>query len=132
VAMFDCNDLKPVNDNYGHEKGDIYLQTACRIICKVYAHSPVFRIGGDEFAAILQESDYHAREKLERAFEEMIDEVNAAAENDWERASIASGLAAYDPAIDRDLESVLRRADEMMYEHKKRYKESRGEDAEPR
>ncbi|MDO4808332.1 MAG: cache domain-containing protein, partial [Coriobacteriales bacterium] len=54
VGIFDCDNLKKVNDMYGHEKGDVYLKTACRLICRVFQHSPVFRIGGDEFAAILQ------------------------------------------------------------------------------
>lgn len=45
IAVFDCNDLKSINDNYGHDKGDIYLKTACMTICNVFAHSPVFWIG---------------------------------------------------------------------------------------
>ena len=46
--------LKLINDTYGHEKGDIYLKTACNAICDVFRHSPVFRMGGDEFAVLLQ------------------------------------------------------------------------------
>lgn len=59
IVMFDCDGLKKVNDDYGHEKGDLYLQNACRLICRVFAHSPVFRIGGDELVALLEkETNY--------------------------------------------------------------------------
>ena len=62
IGMFDCDNLKLINDQYGHDKGDVYLKTACRLICRVFQHSPVFRIGGDEFAVILQNDDYENRE----------------------------------------------------------------------
>jgi GGDEF domain-containing protein len=52
--MFDLNDLKHINDRYGHERGDEYIVNCCRLICQVFKHSPVFRIGGDEFVALLR------------------------------------------------------------------------------
>lgn len=58
VAVFDCDNLKSINENYGHEKGDLYLKTASRLICRIFAMSPVFRIGGDEFSVILQDVDF--------------------------------------------------------------------------
>ena len=50
VVMIDINGLKAVNDNYGHANGDLYIKGCCHIICEVFKHSPVYRIGGDEFA----------------------------------------------------------------------------------
>ena len=119
VAMFDCNNLKTINDNYGHEKGDAYLRAACRLICRVYAHSPVFRIGGDEFASILQADDFAKREELDRIFECSAENINSVAENEWDKVSIARGIVEYDPEVDDSMESVLRRADSVMYENKK-------------
>ena len=58
VGVFDCDNLKVINDRYGHDKGDIYLKSATRLICQVFQHSPVFRIGGDEFTVILRNEDY--------------------------------------------------------------------------
>ena len=58
IAMFDVNNLKLVNDNNGHDAGDEYLNRACHLICNIFKHSPVFRIGGDEFVAILTGDDY--------------------------------------------------------------------------
>ena len=124
VIMFDCNELKVINDTYGHEKGDLYLQKACRTICKVYSHSPVFRIGGDEFVAILQDEDWKQQTELERQFEQAAADINAVAANPWDRVNVAVGTANFNPEKDPDMESVFRRADVLMYENKKRMKEA--------
>ncbi|MBR3313627.1 MAG: GGDEF domain-containing protein [Atopobiaceae bacterium] len=47
VGMFDCDNLKVVNDKFGHEKDDVCPMTACHLICRVFQNSPVFRIGGE-------------------------------------------------------------------------------------
>ncbi|MCR4656121.1 MAG: transporter substrate-binding domain-containing protein [Lachnospiraceae bacterium] len=75
VGIFDCNDLKKINDEYGHDKGDIYLKAASRLICTVYEHSPVFRIGGDEFAVFLLNTDFENREELLKVFENRRSEI---------------------------------------------------------
>ena len=119
VVMFDCNRLKEINDEYGHERGDAYLQTAAKVICQIFAHSPVFRLGGDEFAVLLQRQDYTERETLLQAFDRITEEINAHAENPWEKVDIAKGMAEFRPGIDTDLDQVMRRADEQMYENKR-------------
>ena len=123
VVSFDCNNLKRINDEYGHERGDIYLQKTCRLICQVFAHSPVFRLGGDEFGVIMQETDYTNREALLRAFEESVKANNAAAANPWEKVSVAHGTAVFTPGEDQTAEQVVNRADRYMYENKKQFKE---------
>ena len=122
VGMFDCNDLKTINDTYGHEKGDIFLKTATRVICKVFQHSPVFRIGGDEFAVILRNDDFWNREELVRKFEEDSAAISAAAENPWEKVSVSMGIAVYDPQTDHCVNDTVRRADKVMYVNKKAQK----------
>lgn len=119
IVMFDCDCLKQINDVYGHEKGDIYLQTACRLICVTFSHSPVFRVGGDEFAAILQQEDYQRREALLSAFDRAADEQNAAHPAPWEQVHISKGVALCDREHGENAESVLSRADAEMYEDKK-------------
>ncbi len=122
IGILDCNDLKTVNDGYGHEKGDIYLKTACRLICKTFQHSPVFRIGGDEFAVILKGDDFRNRETLTAAFEQSMAEISAAAKNKWEEVHIAMGIAEYDPEQDSTIQDTIRRADEAMYTKKRQGK----------
>ena len=124
ICMFDCDDLKQVNDEYGHDKGDIYLQTASRLICKVYQHSPVFRIGGDEFAAVLQNEDLMNREALGEAFEKGMADSRSA-KNKWEQVHVAMGIAVYDNTQDHSVIDTMRRADKKMYMNKKDYKSAR-------
>ena len=124
VGMFDCNNLKYINDKYGHDKGDEYLKAASRLICRVFQHSPVFRIGGDEFAVILQNEDYYNREELIGLFDADESEINRLAENEWDEVNVAIGIADYDPSIDGTVIDTMRRADKMMYENKRSKKGS--------
>ena len=119
VGMFDCDDLKSVNDQYGHEKGDLYLKKACHLICCVFPRSPVFRIGGDEFSVILRYEDYMNMDVQVKQFERTAAEITASTDNIWEQVRISMGIAVYDPKTDHTVQDVVRRADEIMYENKR-------------
>ena len=123
VGVFDCDDLKGINDRYGHDKGDEYLKAASRLICAVFRHSAVFRVGGDEFAAVLLNEDYERRAGLTDLFYSESDKINSSVENEWERVHTAMGIATFDPRIDRSVSDTVRRADKIMYEHKRGGKE---------
>lgn len=120
IAMIDLNFLKKINDTYGHEKGNVTIIRLCQIICKTYKHSPVFRIGGDEFVVILKGEDlknrYHLRQLLYDRLRELKDDKTL---EPWEQPSAALGMALYDPNVDRTVSNVLKRADEEMYKNKK-------------
>jgi diguanylate cyclase (GGDEF)-like protein len=113
VAVCDINGLKEVNDRYGHIAGDKYIKSACRKICQIFKHSPVFRVGGDEFVVILRESDFRNRYDL---IAEM-DLQNIASNNKGE-GTIAIGLSEYRPEGDDFVSDVFARADKIMYESK--------------
>ena len=117
IAVFDLNDLKKVNDTKGHEAGDRYILDGCWLICHVFDHSPVFRIGGDEFVAILMNSDYRNRDSLLAHFNEEI-EYNKA--NDG--VVVSAGISVFDPDTDSSFDAVFARADELMYAHKRELK----------
>lgn len=119
IGVFDCDDLKTVNDKCGHDKGDIYLRSASQLICKVFQHSPVFRIGGDEFAVVLRDEDLANKRKLITKFETTMEEINAAAGEPWEEVHIAMGIAVYDPQQDHSVMDTVRRADKVMYTNKR-------------
>ena len=119
VVMMDCNSLKKINDAFGHARGDIYLRTACTLICQVFKHSPVFRLGGDEFVVLLAGEDYESREELVRIFSRRSEEISEATEHPWERISVALGMAVYSPRTDPSVEAVFRRADQIMYNNKR-------------
>jgi diguanylate cyclase (GGDEF) domain len=113
MVVFDLNDLKKVNDTKGHDAGDEYIKNACKLICLRFKHSPVFRVGGDEFVAILEGDDYENRTSLIEAFE------STAEENKKDgRVVVASGLSIYNSEIDNNYNDVFRRADKKMYERK--------------
>ncbi len=118
IGMFDCDDLKLINDRYGHEKGDVYLKTACHTICKVFQHSPVFRIGGDEFAVILTKDDYYNRSALAEKFKKTAGDINGLAKNQWEQVNVSMGIAEYDSETDSSVSDIIRRADKQMYQDK--------------
>ena len=123
ISVFDCDNLKKINDQDGHDKGDIYIKTASQLICRIFQHSPVFRVGGDEFAVILQNEDYQNREALAEKFEETRIALCAAARNRWEEPHVAMGVAVYDPELDGTVDDTVRRADKKMYENKRLRKE---------
>jgi diguanylate cyclase (GGDEF)-like protein len=116
VVVCDINGLKYVNDTQGHEAGDQLIKDACTLICEHFTHGAVYRIGGDEFAVILQGKGYDT-------MREVIAEVNRKVEeNIRENAVVVSiGYAVLDQE-DRQLRDVFERADQMMYERKKELK----------
>lgn len=128
IAIFDCDDLKLINDRYGHDKGDLYLKNASEIICQVFKNSPVYRIGGDEFAVILQGEDYENREELAKLFERKCEDTCMDGLNDWwNQVRVSVGIAAYKPQDDAYAEDVARRADKLMYENKHNRKAKRAQ-----
>lgn len=113
VAVFDLNGLKDTNDTLGHKAGDLAIVIAGKLICDIFKHSPVYRIGGDEFAAILEREDYHNRNDLMADFDHKVDENLKAGQ-----VAVAGGCAEYDPAQDENFSSVFQRADHKMYRRK--------------
>ncbi|MBO4622934.1 MAG: GGDEF domain-containing protein [Bacilli bacterium] len=118
VVVCDVNDLKVVNDNKGHQEGDKYLCGACQIICQTFKHSPVYRIGGDEFVALLTGQDYENREQLVKDIKSI--SLN---NNTTEDAVVAVGISDYQDGD--NLAKVFERADEAMYIHKAYLKENK-------
>lgn len=124
VAVFDCDDLKTVNDRFGHDKGDIYLKTASESIKSVFRNSPVFRTGGDEFIVFLEQEDFRNRDELIRRFTGLCASGDSGGTNCWEQVRVSIGVATYDPKTDRTVRDAVRRADKLMYENKRRRKEA--------
>ena len=111
IAVFDVNGLKIVNDTHGHRAGDDYIRSACNIICSTFNLSPVFRVGGDEFVAILQSQDYDNLDKLVAEIAES--NRRNAAEG---KVVIACGTAKY--SGERNVAAVFEKADDEMYKNK--------------
>ena len=115
ITILDVNDLKKVNDLYGHQAGDQRIRDASRIICDIFKRSPVFRLGGDEFAVISQGNDYRCIEEL---LGKVRDHNTEAVRTDG--IILACGMSKFDN--DACVASVFERADQSMYENKSQLK----------
>ena len=94
----------------------------CSIICEVFAHSPVYRFGGDEFVVVVKGRDYENIEELVKKFRAAL---KASDEQPWEKVNAAIGYALYDG--EDSVDEVFRKADDRMYEQKKGTKRARSE-----
>jgi diguanylate cyclase (GGDEF)-like protein len=123
IAVIDMNFLKRINDVFGHEQGNIALRKLSRVITEVFSNSPVYRVGGDEFAVILKGSDLESVDSLIEKFNARLESLGADEHLDaWERVSAALGFAAFNPETDASVENVFRRADRAMYARKREMK----------
>lgn len=122
VVACDLNNLKITNDTKGHKAGDELLQSASRLICEYFDHSPVFRTGGDEFEVILEGKDYENRHMI-------LSSVNKTVEQNLieGKVVVALGMSDYIPGEDKTLQDVFMRADEIMYRRKKDLKRMEAE-----
>lgn len=120
MVVVNLNNVKRINDFCGLEGGDKYLISAREVISDVYAASPVYRIGGDEFVVILEGDEYKDRDELFAVLEERF----RAAEEDtgkelWERCSAAAGMTEFFADADENVDQVYRRAERIMMRNKR-------------
>ena len=120
VVVCDINSLKTVNDLYGHKEGDTCIKNACARICGVFSHSPVFRVGGDEFIVILTGEDYIQRKKLLERINALPRDLSKIRAGE----TVSAGMADYDRNTHPSLLSVAEEADKAMYEKKQYLKKT--------
>lgn len=122
LVVMDINNLKKMNDTYGHEKGDELIQNAAAALKKVWKEENVYRIGGDEFAAIETGKDGYAYAKRMEALEEELTFFNRSNPHFEMPLQVAQGAAVYEPDKDERFADVFRRADVLMYQDKDKKK----------
>ena len=113
IVVCDVNELKNINDTLGHKAGDEHIRQACKMICDIFDHSPVYRVGGDEFAVVLTGRDYENRVGL-------MHELHKRSKNrvGTREAVVSGGLADFVPDQDTHVNEVFERADAAMYKEK--------------
>lgn len=129
IAVFDLNNLKPVNDKYGHACGDRIIKAAADIISEAFGKERTFRVGGDEFVAVIREGSSAEIEAGFRRIEEAAAEFNAADAELAGLLSIAKGFAEYTPGEDTSCKDVFNRADKEMYNDKEAFHQMSGDRA---
>lgn len=118
LVVCDSNNLKMINDTLGHAAGDEYIKASAQILCDTFVHSPVFRVGGDEFVVFLRGSDYLSRKELiEKLRSKVIENMK-----NGDGVVLASGMAEYQPEIDSFVSDIFERADKDMYANKESLK----------
>ena len=122
TVVFDVNGLKTVNDNLGHEYGDMIICDTALIIKRIFDSAHIFRIGGDEFIAIM-EGRYTDKYMLElfKQLDKELASFNANEKNYEMTLSFSRGASVYRSGEDADYQTVFKRADEAMYANKGQY-----------
>lgn len=122
VFCFDLNNLKIMNDTYGHARGDTLIKSAASVILQTFgSYGAVARMGGDEFAAVLEISDEEKIQTLLTKLNENIDKKNK--EIPGLGMSMAYGYAC-GKNNGNDIEKLYQAADNRMYEHKEQMKKA--------
>jgi diguanylate cyclase (GGDEF)-like protein len=127
ILMADINGLKRANDIYGHDAGNKLIVDAIKVICNVFKHSPVFRIGGDEFAVILEGTDLHNYKALLHELDANYQKTYVEYDGNRLPIMMAYGVSVFTSGLDRDVDDVINRADQQMYAHKREFKRRNGE-----
>jgi diguanylate cyclase (GGDEF)-like protein len=122
VIYADLDNMKPINDTYGHESGDLALVEVAEVLeSTLRASDLVARLGGDEFCALLVGAASAAAPTLVARVEGVLAERNAAAERPW-TLSISLGLAESPPGEEVKLWDLVAAADARMFEAKRQKK----------
>lgn len=116
VVVCDINGLKHVNDTLGHAAGDKLIMDASSLICEYFTHGAVYRIGGDEFAVLLEGTGFDTMDEVIRDMNRQVEENISTGDV---VVSVGCSVLRDD---DSQLHDVFQRADQMMYERKKELK----------
>ena len=119
LVVCDINNLKLINDTYGHNAGDQYIIDAKDMIADVFKNSPIYRVGGDEFVLLLEGTDYYKRDHL---YSEFVRRNKQNKNNN--KVVVACGMADFDRNNDIVLKKLFIRADELMYKNKDELKQN--------
>ena len=120
VAIFDINGLKNANDDFGHECGDIMIRSASEILKVFFPQESLFRIGGDEFVVLIENT---TAETMSLIFEHINPQIEAKVivrNNVTVPLAISKGFSIFTPE-DKTVKAVFQRADHLMYEDKAAY-----------
>lgn len=121
MIVIDMNDLKVINDTYGHQAGDVCICAIADQLSSCARNNPAYRIGGDEFVILVFNKDMEALKEMESNIQNKIKDLKFDQEIP---VSVSVGLAVFDKNYDVTLNDTFKRADQMMYEKKRSYKNS--------
>ncbi|NTW81046.1 MAG: GGDEF domain-containing protein, partial [Geobacteraceae bacterium] len=121
LLSFDVDNLKRINDEYGHPVGDLVLVKICLAACKVIRSSDTFvRCGGDEFSIIIPETNNDRAMVVAEHLRQCVEELEIQVENEILKVRISIGLASYDP-FDKtmDKKQIINMSDKALLQAKR-------------
>lgn len=117
IMMFDLNNLKMINDNYGHEQGDVFIKTFASFLTRILTeNSFLARFGGDEFIIVQKNAEVSQLEQMNLKLQKLVDEYNQSAEH------LISYAVGYEVSCKNHyylIMDLVKMADEKMYQDKK-------------
>ena len=118
IAIFDINGLKHINDEIGHEAGDRIIIDTASALKEVFGIEHIYRIGGDEFIAIINHATVDEMEGMFERLDYSIGEINKRSDRRKAPLSVSKGTVAFRAGLDGHFNDVFKRADEAMYRDK--------------
>lgn len=119
VFFADLDELKQINDRFGHAAGDQALRETARLLRATFRDSDVVaRFGGDEFAVLACNATMADADRFATRLENALEGYNAAADGGF-KLGLSTGATGYDPRRPEPLDTLLARADAAMYVHKR-------------
>ncbi len=119
IVYADLDNLKDINDRFGHQEGDLALVETSNILKTLFRKSDIIaRIAGDEFIVFPVGAADDSSEKITARMKKALDNYNANNERGYV-ISISIGVAYYDPKAPYSLDELIAIADSLMYKHKK-------------
>ncbi len=119
LIVCDVSGITQLNESFSSAAGDGHIIASCKLICNIFTHSPVFRIGGDRFVVFLRGIDYENRNALfEDLHEQVLDNIQC-----HDGPVIAAGMAVFSSGEDRNFNAILERAENLMYKDKRAIKD---------
>jgi diguanylate cyclase (GGDEF)-like protein len=119
IFFADLDDLKTINDTFGHDAGDQALRDAARLLQATFRESDLLaRVGGDEFVVMACDATLSDADLFASRLHAALRAYNSLADRRF-MLSISTGATAYDPRTPESLDTLLRRADAAMYRDKR-------------
>jgi len=123
LIFVDLDDMKLINDSYGHKSGDLALIDTADILRETFRKSDIIgRIGGDEFAVLAIEAAKGNISTINSRLQERVKDHNATNGRSYE-LSMSIGIARYYPQSEITIEDLVKQADEQMYLQKRKKKQ---------
>ena len=119
IVFADIDGMKQINDKYGHADGDISIKSTANILAKAVRDDDIVaRLGGDEFVVMITDTDPANEVHIRNRIQELVEQFNQNSEHEW-KLGLSLGFVSFSSKSVSDLNSLLKLADEALYNDKR-------------